>query len=89
MARYSLAVAIAGAPPNGQYAKYIGGTKIADTVGNALLGDVIWPALTGSPNRNQLIPLDASAAAALGGTIGVFSPGSGCVGQGASDGVAA
>lgn len=74
MARYKLAVSMAGTPDRGAHAKYPVGTTIADTAGNAVAGDVVWSALTSVPNPNQLIPLDSLAATAIGGTIGVWAP---------------
>jgi len=76
MARYRLACACVGQPVNGAYARYGAGTTIADSAGNAIAGDLIWPALcstatpAGKPNALQLIPLDAAAATALGIPIG-------------------
>ena len=86
MARYRLACAIAGSPTFGPYARWGAGTIIADTQGNALPGDIVWTALcvAGAPNPDQLIPLDASAATAIGGAIGVYSPKTKNFGVGAS-----
>ena len=45
------------------------GTKIADSVGNALPGDVVSASLCAKPN-NAMQPLDASAVTALA-TVGI------------------
>lgn len=66
MARYILIAAVAGAPPNGQYTKWPRGTTIADTAGNAVAGDVVWPALCAAPSPVNLAPMDAAASTLMG-----------------------
>ena len=63
---YVLLGAHAGSPPGMQYQKFRAGTTVADSTGNAVAGDVVWPALCAAPN-NRMAPLDAAAAAVLGG----------------------
>jgi hypothetical protein len=65
MARYVLLAAIVGAPPNGVYSKYPRGTTIADSAGNALSGDVVWPALCQAPTAANMAPLDAAGQALM------------------------
>lgn len=60
MARYVLRGSVAGAVPNGQYTTYGTGTKIADSIGNAQAGDLVWPALALSPCP-VMAPLDQAA----------------------------
>ncbi len=69
MARFIMITPIVGAPPNGQYRKFARGQTVADTAGNALAGDVVWPALTNSATSGStnLAPLDAAASAQMGG----------------------
>ena len=45
MARFILIAAVVGQPTNGTYTKYPRGQTIADTAGNAIAGDWIWPSL--------------------------------------------
>lgn len=66
MARYILTAAVVGAPPNTPYHKYPRGTAIADTAGNAVAGDVVWPALCVAPSPVNMAPLDADASAVMG-----------------------
>jgi hypothetical protein len=64
MARFILMHAVAGAPPNTPYQKFRPGTTIADSSGNAVAGDIVWPAMAAAP-CNAMAPLDASGAAAM------------------------
>jgi hypothetical protein len=64
MSRFVLFGAVAGAPPNTPYRQWPTGTTIADSSGNAVAGDLVWPALAAAPN-NKMAPLDASGAAAM------------------------
>jgi hypothetical protein len=77
MARFILLRPIVGAPPGGQYRKWATGQTIADTAGNALAGDVVWPSVcasAGGPNSGSaLAPLDAAAAAQTGLPITTLS----------------
>jgi hypothetical protein len=66
MARYILTQTMVGQPTNGTYGKYGRGSTIADTAGNAVAGDWIWPALCAAPNAAQLQPLDSAASTAMG-----------------------
>jgi hypothetical protein len=67
MSRFILISAVAGAPPNGQYRKWPRGTTIADSAGNAVAGDVVWPSLCAAPSRVNMAPLDSAGAALLPG----------------------
>jgi hypothetical protein len=66
MARYILTTTVVGQPPSGTYTKWRTGTTIADTAGNAIAGDVVWPQLTNAPSPVNMRPLDAAAAAIMG-----------------------
>ena len=49
--------------------KYKAGTIFADTVGNALAGDVVWPGgLTSAQMSPNLVPLDAGATTMMNGS---------------------
>lgn len=43
--------------------RYKAGTTFADTVGNALPGDVVWTGLSATSMSPMLVPLDAGAIA--------------------------
>lgn len=89
MARYFLTAAVAGQADRDQYRKYPAGTAIADTVGNAIAGDVVWAALCAAPNRANMAPLDAAASAVMGlpvTTLAAFASGSGDGGVGQNAG---
>jgi hypothetical protein len=43
------------------------GSTLADTAGNALAGDFVFPSFTAAPSKLNVAPLDASASAAMGG----------------------
>lgn len=50
--------------------KYKAGTTYADTIGNALAGDVIWPQVASSASMSPgLIPLDGSATTVKAGSV--------------------
>lgn len=66
MARYILISAVVGQPTNGTYTKYPRGAAIADSAGNALPGDLIWPALCQAPSPVNMRPLDSAGAAQMG-----------------------
>jgi hypothetical protein len=69
MSRFILIAAVAGSPPScpsGQ--KYRRGTTIADSAGNALAGDVVWPALCVAPSPINMAPLDAAGQALMPGS---------------------
>ncbi len=66
MARYILISAVVGQPANGTYTKWPRGSTIADTAGNALPGDLIWPALCNAPSPVNMRPLDSAGAAQMG-----------------------
>jgi hypothetical protein len=68
MARFIMITPIVGAPPGNQYRKWPRGQTIADSAGNALAGDIVWPALTAAPSALNLAPLDASALALMPGS---------------------
>ena len=68
MARFILITPIVGAPPSNQYRKWPRGTAIADSAGNALAGDIVWPALTSAPSAVNLAPLDAGGLALMPGS---------------------
>ena len=65
MARFITLCAIAGEPDGGGYRKFAALTTIADTIGNAQYGDVVWAALANGAASN-LAPLDAAASALCG-----------------------
>jgi len=69
MARFILIAAVVGAAQNGPYTKHPRGTAIADSAGNALPGDVVWPQLCTAPNPINMAPLDAAAQALMGTAI--------------------
>jgi hypothetical protein len=62
MARFIAVSPGAGAPPNGQYQKFRKGQTFADTSGNALAGDIVFPTLCATPPP-WLAPLDSAAQA--------------------------
>jgi hypothetical protein len=66
MARYALIAAVIGQPANGTYTKYPRGSTIADTAGNALPGDWVWPSLATAPSPVNMRPLDSAASARMG-----------------------
>jgi hypothetical protein len=43
------------------------GQTFADCVGNAIAGDIVWPAVINSPSPLNLRPLDAAASALMPG----------------------
>jgi hypothetical protein len=45
----------------GTHKKYRAGTTYADTVGNAIAGDVVWYGMSSSTMSPGLIPLDGAA----------------------------
>jgi hypothetical protein len=57
--------AMAGEPDGGGYRKFAALTMIADTIGNAQPGDVVWGKLAAGPWEN-LAPLDSAASALCG-----------------------
>jgi hypothetical protein len=62
MARYILLTPVFGCPPSIPSGKKFGtGTAIADSTGNAIAGDIVWPAFIPGPTTCR--PLDAAAAA--------------------------
>jgi hypothetical protein len=66
LARYILTSPIYGCPPSSPSGRKFGtGTTIADTIGNAIAGDVVWSAICQSPSPNSMRPLDAAAAAVM------------------------
>jgi hypothetical protein len=69
MARFIMLTPIAGVPPNRPFQKFGTGTSVADSVGNALVGDVVWPSLVATPQASQLAPLDAAAQALMPGSV--------------------
>jgi hypothetical protein len=77
MARFRLMSPIAGNPPGFPYQKFKTGTVVVDTVGNAQLGDVVWPLLCSSPTLFAMAPLDAAAQALLPGNPPLYSQGIG------------
>ena len=68
MSRFIMVAAIAGAYPGGQQTRYPRGTTIADTIGNAVAGDLVWPALCVAPSASNLAPLDAAGVALMPGS---------------------
>jgi hypothetical protein len=68
MARFILVAAVVGAPPRYAYAKFPRGTTVADSAGNALAGDVVWPALCTAPSAASMAPLDAAGQALMPGS---------------------
>jgi hypothetical protein len=56
---------LTAAAQDGQY-HYRAGTKLADTIGNAVFGDKISPTLCATPFAG-MVPLDAAAVTALAG----------------------
>ena len=75
MARFRLMSPIAGNPPGFPYQKFKTGTVVVDTVGNAQLGDVVWPLLCSSPTLFAMAPLDAAAQAKLPPGTAIYVPG--------------
>jgi hypothetical protein len=73
MARYRLGSAIVGQAPNSCYQKYRAGTTLADSVGNAIAGDIIWPSLAAQPN-STMVPLDLAAQTIMQATFGANNP---------------
>jgi hypothetical protein len=69
MARFRLLSPVAGAPPRGTYMKFPSGTTIADSVGNALPGDIVWPAVALNPTPLVMAPLDAAGQSLLPGPL--------------------
>jgi hypothetical protein len=65
MSRWITTAAIVGEPDGGGYRKFPALTTIADTVGNAQPGDVVWSALVAMLPAN-LQPLDSAASALCG-----------------------
>jgi hypothetical protein len=56
---------------NGGRQRLKGGTMVADSIGNALAGDVVCPQLCGSPTKG-MVALDSAAVAAFAG-IGIVT----------------
>jgi hypothetical protein len=69
MARFILLTPTAGQPPNRPFAKFGTGTTIADTIGNAIGGDVVWPAMAAAPSKLNMAPLDAAGQALIPGSV--------------------
>jgi hypothetical protein len=70
MARFILLSPVYGSFPNCPSGRKLGtGTTIADSVGNALAGDVVWPALCASPSKLNMAPLDSAAQALIPGSV--------------------
>jgi hypothetical protein len=65
VARFRLLSPVFGAPPGWPAQKFKTNTTIADGVGNAQPGDVVWPSLAGCPTSGAMYPLDASATALM------------------------
>jgi hypothetical protein len=77
MARFILISPIVGAPPGGPYKKWGTGTTLADTAGNAIGNDIVWPSVCASAGQGflpgpapatALAPLDAAAQALMPGS---------------------
>jgi hypothetical protein len=67
MARYILITACHGCPPSCPSGRqFNAGQTVADTQGNALAGDVVFPSLVQAPSRSNMLPLDAAASAIMG-----------------------
>jgi hypothetical protein len=67
MARYILCATSFATFPNCPSGRKKGvGQSLADTIGNALPGDLVVPGLTASPSPVNLRPLDAAAATVMG-----------------------
>jgi hypothetical protein len=90
MARYILCTPVYGAvpsvAPSGR--KFGTGTTVADTLGNALPGDVVWASLCASAasSPNTMRPLDAAGAAVMGLpiiTLQQLATNNPCLGSGA------
>lgn len=68
MARYLLVQPIVGQPPGCAYQVWPTGTSVADTSGNAMAGDITWPAICAAPTAVSMQPLDSAAQALLPGS---------------------
>jgi hypothetical protein len=75
MARFRLMTPIAGSPPGYPYQRFKTGTTVADTVGNAQPGDVVWAALCAAPTLNAMVPLDSAGQALLPGSPPIYPGG--------------
>ena len=64
MSRFILLGAVAGSPPGIPYKSWPAGTRIADSAGNAVPGDLVWPSMAAAPS-NRMAPLDSAAAALM------------------------
>jgi hypothetical protein len=70
MARFILISPIYGAPSSAyQPKKWPRDTTIADSVGNALAGDLVWPAIANAPAVQNVAPLDAAGQALMPGSV--------------------
>jgi hypothetical protein len=67
---------IAGGPPGWPYQRFKTGTTVADSVGNAQPGDVVWAALCAAPTLNAMAPLDSAAQSLLPGNPPIYPAGS-------------
>jgi hypothetical protein len=71
MARYQLTRSVSGNDADGIHRHLAAGTTIADTVGNAQAGDVVFPSVLVAPlDKTKFIPLDLAASTALGVPVG-------------------
>jgi hypothetical protein len=67
MARYILITSVWATPPSCPSGhKYGTGQTLADTIGNALPGDVVLSQFTTVPNPANVRPIDAAASAIMG-----------------------
>ena len=87
MSRFIMTAAIVGAPTSGQYNRWPRGTTIADTSGNAVAGDLVWPALCVVSSPVNLAPLDAAAQATMPGSV-ITTLANLCANPGAGAGIA-
>jgi hypothetical protein len=70
MARFILVSPVYGSPPNMPPQRFGRGRTIADSAGNAIGNDVVWPWLcTEAGPGTALSPLDAAASAQTGQSI--------------------
>jgi hypothetical protein len=77
MSRYRLVSAMEVAVSGGIRQRFRGGTTLADSVGNALAGDVVAPAPCATPSPFAMVALDAAAVAAfaaIGHTVVIGVP---------------
>jgi hypothetical protein len=67
MSRFILTQPMYGAMPSCPSGRKLGtGQSIADSIGNALAGDVVFPSACAAPSAASMRPLDAAAAAIMG-----------------------